>query len=290
MIPTVTLSKVFRYGEGGLMKVATDVRLCKRYLTKEHKNKVTQFGNNKDYVYIDVESGNLPRQVVALYRKLLSQGYTPEDMQVLTSKNVGAFGTIKLNKYIQRIANPPTYFDRGLEFQKPHITYGRDETAITNYEGDLVIQIQNNYRVKVVTPQGDPTYNEYSKDPTTTFIANGETGRITYVGSNYVIINFDDTYVKYSKDTLKQINLGYSISIHKSQGSTIKIPILITTSSDVYMLNSNLLYVGLTRMKDKCFHFGTVESVNRAVVKKANLTRHTFMVDLLTNNSTKQEE
>ena len=33
LIPTVTLTKVFRYGEGGLMKVATDVRFCKTYLT-----------------------------------------------------------------------------------------------------------------------------------------------------------------------------------------------------------------------------------------------------------------
>ena len=52
------------------------------------------------------------------------------------------------------------------------------------------------------------------------------------------------------------------------------------------MLNSNLLYVGLTRMKKKCFHLGTLTSVNQAVVKKANLTRHTFMQQLLLSEPT----
>ena len=48
IIPTVTLSKVFRYGEGGLMKIATDVRCCKSYLTTDQNSKkVTSFGNNE---------------------------------------------------------------------------------------------------------------------------------------------------------------------------------------------------------------------------------------------------
>jgi ATP-dependent exoDNAse (exonuclease V) beta subunit len=49
------------------------------------------------------------------------------------------------------------------------------------------------------------------------------------------------------------------------------------------MLNSNLLYVGLTRMKKRCYHLGTLSSVNQAIGKKANLTRHTFMQQLLLN-------
>jgi len=37
----------------------------------------------------------------------------------------------------------------------------------------------------------------------------------------------------------------------------------------------------LTRMKKKCFHLGAVQTINQAVVKKANLTRHTFIQDML---------
>ena len=47
------------------------------------------------------------------------------------------------------------------------------------------------------------------------------------------------------------------------------------------MLNSNLIYVGLTRMKEKCFHLGKVDTVNQAVKKKANFARNTHMQRLI---------
>ena len=82
IIPTVTLTKVFRYGEGGLMKVATDVRFCKPYL-KNITNQFTWFGQNKDYAFINVDSKVIVKNTVALYSKLLSQGYKTEDIQIL---------------------------------------------------------------------------------------------------------------------------------------------------------------------------------------------------------------
>lgn len=47
------------------------------------------------------------------------------------------------------------------------------------------------------------------------------------------------------------------------------------------MLNSNLIYVALTRMKEKCFHIGSAKTVNIAVKKKENCSRLTFMKTLL---------
>lgn len=98
-----------------------------------------------------------------------------------------------------------------------------------------------------------------------------------------MIIDFDGIVVKYDKAAINMISLGYSITIHKSQGSSIKVVILCTPQSHIYMLNSNLLYVGLTRMKELTYHLGTLVSVNQAINKKANLTRHTFMQYLLFN-------
>jgi exodeoxyribonuclease V alpha subunit len=80
------------------------------------------------------------------------------------------------------------------------------------------------------------------------------------------------------------VKLGYAISIHKSQGGGFKTVILCTPQSHIFMLNSNLLYVGLTRMKEKLYHLGSLQSVNQAVKKKANLTRNTFMQKLLKNS------
>ena len=53
------------------------------------KSKATTFGNNQDYMFIDLASELIPKNVVALYKKLLNSGSSIEDIQVLTAKNVG---------------------------------------------------------------------------------------------------------------------------------------------------------------------------------------------------------
>lgn len=273
LIPTTTLTKVFRYGEGGLMKVATDVRFCEPYLTSSMKSKMTTFGDNKDYTFVDLPSEIIPQNVVGLYKKLLEKGYSIDDIQVLTAKNVGDCGTVVLNNMIQKVANP----NYGSEvFMKVGDT--------TYFEGDLVIQKVNNYKAELDLQhlsEWEKDMYSASEDIPTAFIANGETGIVREIYKSYCIIEFDGVFVKYYRADMQMISLGYSITIHKSQGSSIKIVILCTPQSHIYMLNSNLLYVGLTRMKEGCYHLGALNSINQAVKKKANLTRHTHMQELL---------
>lgn len=274
LIPTTTLTKVFRYGEGGLMKVATDVRFCKTYLNNSMKSKMTAFGDNKDYTFVDLASEVIPQNVVALYKKLLNMGNNIENIQVLTAKNVGDCGTTTLNNMIQKVANP---------------NYGSEVNMkvgdTTYYEGDLIIQKVNNYKAELDLHSMTNWEEDFYKidEVPTAFIANGETGIIKEIYNSYMIIDFDGIYVKYYRTDMNMVGLGYSITIHKSQGSSIDNVILCTPQSHIFMLNSNLIYVGLTRMKQKCYHLGTLSSVNQAIGKKANLIRHTFMQELLTN-------
>lgn len=273
IIPTVTLNKIFRYSSGGLMKVATDTRCCKPYLSSEMKAKATTFGGNQDYMFIDLVSEMIPKNVVALYKKLLDDGSSIEDIQVLTAKNVGDCGAVALNSMIQRVANP---------------NYGSEVNMkigdTTYYQGDLILQTVNNYDAIIDTRfsfEEDDINIGFEDDEPTAFVANGETGIIKEIYNTYVIVDFNGVHVKYFKSDMNMVKLGYAISIHKSQGGGFKKVILCTPQSHIFMLNSNLLYVGLTRMKEKLYHLGSLQSVNQAVKKKANLTRHTFMQELL---------
>jgi exodeoxyribonuclease V alpha subunit len=275
IIPTVTLNKIFRYSSGGLMRVATDTRCCKEYLTKDMKSKATTFGDNQDYMFIDLASEIIPKNVVALYKKLLNNGSSIEDIQVLTAKNVGDCGSVVLNNMIQRVANP---------------NYGSEVNMkvgdTTYYKGDLVLQCVNNYEAEI---EEDPFDKDYMDSPfedktPTAFVANGETGIIKEIYNTYVIVDFNGIRVRYYRNDMNMVKLGYAISIHKSQGGGFKTVILCTPQSHIFMLNSNLLYVGLTRMKQKLYHLGSLQSVNQAVKKKANLVRHTFMQKLLKNS------
>ena len=272
IIPTVTLNKIFRYSSGGLMRVATDTRCCKEYLSKDMKNKATTFGDNQDYMFIDLASEIIPKNVVALYKKLLESGNSIEDIQVLTAKNVGDCGSVQLNNMIQRVANP---------------NYGSEVNMkigdTTYYEGDLILQTVNNYKAELdIRHLSEEELMHFPIDEApTAFIANGETAIIKEIYNTYIIADFNGVYVKYYRNDMNMVKLGYCISIHKSQGGGFKTVILCTPQSHIFMLNSNLLYVGLTRMKQKLYHLGSLQSVNQAVKKKANLTRHTFMQNLL---------
>lgn len=261
IIPTTTLTKVFRYAEGGLSKIATDVRHCKPYLNKSMRNKATTFGDNKDYTFIDMAQEVMPKNIVALYKKLVDSGIDAKDVQVLTSKNVGSYGTIVLNSIIQKAVNK----NYGSEL---HMKIG--DTMF--FKDDLVMATQNNYHAKINNGDGKETS-----------VFNGDTGVIKYVCQDYAVMDFDGVEVRYDKSEMIMISLSYAITAHKSQGSSIENVIVCTPKADSFFLNSNIVYVMLTRMKKRCYHYGNIDTVNKVINKKANFSRNTFMQQLLTD-------
>ena len=263
-IPMVTLTKIFRYNSSGIINVATDIRMGKQYLPKTKDNMININGN-KDYTFIKSSNENTLKSVVALYKKLLNNGCKVEDIQVLSSYNKGDYGTVNINNKLQRIANK----NYG---SKNNIKVG--ET--TYYIDDIIIQKSNNYKAVV--------NNDAFSDDITTFISNGECGKIIDINNDVAVIDFDGTEILYTKSDLINVRLGYSISIHSSQGGSIKIPILVTPKSHTFMLNSNLLYVGITRATQQVYHIGDIFTVNNACLKREDFNRNTFMEDFLKNS------
>lgn len=268
IIPTISLSKIFRYADGGLMKVATDVRNMKPYLNGI-KEKCTVFGNAKDYSFIQSANERIVNDTVSLYRKLI-KNHKPEDIIVLSAYNKGEYGTIVLNKHLQKLANP--------NISKSSISMQIGET--TFYKDDIIIQTVNNYKA-IVYIDNQFTYGD---DAETTFIPNGMIGKIKLISLQFAVIDYDGIEVIYKKSDMQSVMLGYAISIHKSQGGSADTVVLLTPSSHSYMLNSNLIYVGLTRMKKNLYHLGDSNAINRSVKKKENLARNTFMCHFLKKN------
>lgn len=277
VIPTVTLNQIFRYAEGGLMKVATDVRNMKPYLY-DLNNGVAKFG--KDYTFINVDNEQLVKCAIRLYQKLLTK-YSPADILVLSAFNKGDCGTVAINNTIQKIANS---------------NYGSEKCIksgdTTYYVDDIIIQIKNNYEAEV--DMDDMKIENTNPDEVsinTTFIPNGMLGKIVDIYDEIIpytnehrtgaIIDFDGIRVKYEKSEMSMLLLGYAISIHKSQGGSAKVTITLTPSCHSYMMNSNLLYVALTRTKEEGFHLGDKNTVNKAIKKKENFKRNTFLLSIL---------
>ena len=259
-IPTITLDKVFRYGKGGLSTVATDARTQTEYLDKNKKG-MQVFGEDQSYIFMPLQQDEIVDYTVKLYKTLLTKGYNVEDIAVLSCYNVGDYGVIELNKRLQEAVNPNP---------DAKIVFGDSEFRLN----DIVMNYANDYKAVL--------YNEeFLDDKNTTFIANGESGMVDKIEHNSMVSNYDGTLIYYDKGKLKNIRLAYAITTHKSQGGQFKVVILITPRSHTFMLNSNLLYVGISRAKEKCYHLGEIKTVNNALKKKENFDRKTLLLGFL---------
>lgn len=265
-IPTVTLDKIFRYGSGGLSTVATDTRTGTEYLDKT-KNGIQIFGEDQSYIFMPLTQDKLVSYTVQLYKTLLSKGYGIDDIAVLSCYNVGDYGTVELNKHLQESVNPnPT----------AKITFGNAEFRFN----DVVMNIANDYKAIL--------YNEeFLDEKRTTFIANGESGRVVKILKDAMVIDYDGTLIYCPKSSMKNIRLAYAISTHKSQGGQFKVVILVTPKAHTFMLNANLLYVGESRAKEKCFHIGEIKTINHALKKKENFNRKTLLCHFLKEGAEK---
>ena len=268
LIPIVSLTQIFRYGTGGILTVATKTRNSENFLTNSQDAQV--FGEDKGYMFIPMQQESVIKNVVALYQKLLASGNSIEDIMILSSYNVGDYGTVAINKHLQPIANPNVIL-KGINIQIGDTKF---------YKNDLVIQSVNNY--KAIRYKEDGWIDEDDK----TFVANGEIGKIVKIKNGKLIIQFDELVI-YNKSDLINIKLSYSISILKSQGGQCEKVIMITPKAHTFMLNSNLIYVSQTRAKQKVFHFGEIETVNRAIKKKADFNRKTYLKELLLSQTNK---
>ena len=258
IIPITRLTKVFRYGEGGLLQIATKVRNGEKYIDNKC-DEITTFGQNSDYSLIPIEDDSIIDFIIGIYKKLLDKGSNPLDILVLSANNVNKNGTIEINKAIQQEINP-------LGDSEHYIKYG-DTIYMVN---DIVMQCKNNYKAT----------NEYGETVT---ITNGDIGKVVQIGFNTLLVQYKKELIEYDKSELDQIQLAYCISIHKSEGSGIKNVILATPTSHKWNLNKNLIYVGITRAKEKCFHLSLPTTINYAIKKSAELQRNTFLKDLLIN-------
>lgn len=259
-IPTVKLDKVFRYGHGGLSTVATDIRMSKEYLEK-NKSGMQAFGEDNSYIFVEKPQEKTIDYVVQLYKTLLNKGYTIEDIVVISSYNVGDYGTVALNKKLQSAINPNP---------EAKITFGESEFRLN----DIVMNCENDYNAII--------YNEeFIDEKATTLIANGESGRVVKILKDAMVVDYSGELIYIRKQNMKNIRLAYAIGTHKCQGGTFKVVILVTPKAHTYMLTSNLLYVGVSRAKENCYHLGEVKTINTALKKKENFDRKTMLLSLL---------
>lgn len=281
MFPTIFLDKIFRYGEGGLSYVATEIRNGNSYFKDiDTSQEIIKFGKKSDYLFVNKQDDDIIEQLKSFYTNLIKNDkLNIDEITTLTSYKKGSLGSSILNNIIQDLVNPLT------EENKTNFQKIENKVPIQFRIGDKVIQVKNNYKVplNISTQKEDYDGNVEIVYENTVPVFNGEEGIVISEENNALIIQFDDRICRYTKDMLIEILLGYSITIHKSQGSTYQNVIVVSPNAHSFFSSRNLLYVALTRARNRVFHVGNGNAINRAIKKDSNIIRKTLLYDFLIN-------
>lgn len=167
-------------------------------------------------------------------------------IQTLAPMHKGTVGIAQLNTDLQAVLNP---HGRALKF-------GMQRFA----EGDKIIQ----------------TRNDYDKN-----IFNGDIGHVTAVNpeSGTLAAQFYAEPVDFERGDLSNLQLAYSISIHKSQGSEFPIVVIPLLKQHFIMLQRNLLYTAITRGRKKVFIVGDPVAYAMAVNNTDSTSRKTALIE-----------
>ena len=274
IVPICKLTKVFRYGEGGLYKMATDAYDKKFYLPNgwETEDRIS-VGVNKDYTFVRYDG--TVEQVIEEYKKFINKVYKASDIAVITPWNVTEFGTINLNNQIQAIVNPRN-------------TDNVIEKTIRKYKvkfkiGDQILNTKNNYNVLTLDGymalQSDSMLTK--EDVPTSMCMNGEIGKITDIDNGNIIAQFDEEILVFDKGMQNDLLLGYSLTSYKLQGSSVPYVISLVTPEFAKSLDKNIIYTDMSRTKKEIVEIIDPTTLANAICIDSIQERQTNLLKLL---------
>lgn len=165
-----------------------------------------------------------------------------QDLQILVPMRKGPFGTIELNKQLQKFLNP----------QGTGITLAGNTWKV----GDRVMQLQNNYEKNIF---------------------NGDIGFITNISSDGKSFDadFDDRILNFTSEDINELALAYATTVHKAQGSEYSAVIMVLDTSHSRMLRRNLLYTAVTRAKGHVWILAAPGALDTAIRNQSDTRRYT---------------
>lgn len=249
IVPVCNLTKVFRYNTSGIITIATDVRNG----VNEHLTDTFT-----DYKFIETDTLVI-KQIEQEYARLLADGYSKDDVLILSPFNKGDVGSLAINAAIQAKFNPN-------ELSK--VGHTVNDVPIYFKVGDKVINKKNEYAMPLV-------------DDDTAFVANGDIGTVMEIVPDekepYMIVRYDCGDCIVDKAHIKNTLLSYCVSIHSAQGSQAKAVIVVIDRSHVRMLSRNLCYTAVSRAQERLILIGDEAAIQDGLKVQEEKERDTYL-------------
>lgn len=244
VIPVATLTKSYRYKDNS--------RFFEIVNAVKNGQVIDPIPSRDDWQFIECDSSaSTAQSVVNQFAELVEGGAQPDDIQIVVPIHDDYNGTINLNRMIQEYNSSLT--------KLPSVNVGTYKIQL----GDKVMSVEKDKK---------------------NGISNGRDGICTHVSKYYLTVDYGDRKVNYYDGSFHKIVPAWAKSIHKMQGSECKYIIAPIALDNKQYYSWQLLFTGLTRMKEKCFCIGDKEVFKHALNHERGKLRFTGLVSALKEN------
>lgn len=279
--PTYELTQVHRQAtKSGILSLANSIRAGNQVTTYNSSSREV-FGELQDQTVITYSDKDaIPFDIIKIAESYKSNIKNPEDLlefQVIVSnRERGNLSVKNLNIQLQKVFN---------DIRKPSISRNGYEYR----EGDKIIAQGNTYKLHSYLDAEDfaaqsERYEEEEIEGKLT-VYNGTMGIIKDIYRGFTLIQFEGIkgLIPISQNGLDKIDMAYSITTHKSQGSSISDVIFALDYGAYKLLSKQLVYTAITRASRKGVVLAENNALITAIGNDASGNRRTFLGDIMGN-------
>ena len=258
VVPVVRLTEIFRQAARSQI-----VRTAHRIVSGEEPEPNQRDG---DCFFLSADGQACQDLICDLVAARLpkSYGFDPvEDIQVLCPSKLGPAGTLALNARLQALLNPPAPGKRQLTY-----------FGVTYRVGDKVMQVRNNYDLLYEREDGESGVGAF----------NGDLGIIEAVDprAGSLKVRSDDRLYTYTGETLRELEIAYAVTVHKSQGSEFRAVVLpVAEDTPRRLCYRNLIYTGVTRARQLLILAGSRRTLREMIENDRKTLRYSCLTRLL---------
>lgn len=270
VVPTGHLTEI-RRNSGRIVRECARIRDHRRV---EFSPKL-DLPNGENMPLIQADGPDQVSAMESLVRQLSDRDINPiDDLQILTAKNDASLVARKpLNKLLQGLQNPDGQSVHGNPFRV----------------GDKIVCIRNG-----TYPDAEDQHE------TKHFVANGELGRVVALAPGRMEVSLSDparrifvthapiteqeSSVADSEDAAQRgavgdWDLGYCLSVHRSQGSQWKYVIVMADPAGAMVQTRNWLYTAISRAEIATYVIGQTGVVNQMLRRDGIVGRKTMLAE-----------
>lgn len=271
VIPTVALSVIFRQ--------AQDNPIVENSFRVKNGNPCLHYNGSSFSLMKTTSPDKIFERACSMYLKSVEKYGIDSTVLLCPYRSASALNVNRFNLYLQSQINPPKAGQ--LTMRGKTVTVARGENVPIEFRtGDKVMQTKNTDAAK----NGDVGYIRSIRliaDPD----APGSTIRVAFVE-----FNGDGMEVMLTAEEMKNLDLAYCSTVHKSQGSEYKNVIMVMSSLHQQMLKRNLFYTGITRARENVLVIGEESAITTAVLTNQTEKRYTLLSDRLVHEAKKRKK